>query len=406
MPAESQDFAARHDPPARARSAGARGVSIRGLGHSYGELRTIERLDLEARPHEVLGLVGPSGCGKSTLLELIAGLREPSAGEIAVGGASDPGRAARALRLHAPARPAAALVLGDRQRRPGAAQPRRCGRAEARRRAGALFERFGLAGFERPAPPSCPAGCASGSPSCARCSPASRCWPWTSRSPRSTRSPAPRCRSGWPGRCGPTRAPSSSSPTTSRRRSTSPTGSRCSRRARRGSSRSCGRPRRAPPDRDAAVTDPELRRRPRAGDARPARGRHAMKRWLLRRRLVIAALDRRLAGGRDDRGDRRRAAPRGLPRPLPVRHRRLAVGEPLAARRQRLGDAEGGAARLLLRAGRRARLRDRAAPLRDAAARHLSAAGRLADDPDHRRSPRSSSSGSATGSARSWGSSR
>jgi ABC-type nitrate/sulfonate/bicarbonate transport system ATPase subunit len=59
-------------------------VSIRGLGHSYAELRTIERLDLEVGEHEVVGLVGPSGCGKSTLLELICGLLEPGSGTIAV----------------------------------------------------------------------------------------------------------------------------------------------------------------------------------------------------------------------------------------------------------------------------------------------------------------------------------
>ena len=81
------------------------------------------RLDLEAPAHGVLGLVGPSGCGKSTLLELICGLREPSAGDDRGRRRGDGRRAPRPLRLHAPARPAAALVLGDRQRRPGAAQP-------------------------------------------------------------------------------------------------------------------------------------------------------------------------------------------------------------------------------------------------------------------------------------------
>src|SRR3954452_2516907 len=71
-------------------------VSIRGLGHSYAELRTIANLDLEVREHEVVGLVGPSGCGKSTLLELICGLLEPSTGTIAVGDAvTGPGRLAR-----------------------------------------------------------------------------------------------------------------------------------------------------------------------------------------------------------------------------------------------------------------------------------------------------------------------
>ena len=71
--------------------------------------------------------------------------------------------------------------------------------AEARERARPLFERLrARRASSRPGPTSCRAGCASGSRSCARCWPASPCCCWTSRSPRSTRSRAPRCRSGSP----------------------------------------------------------------------------------------------------------------------------------------------------------------------------------------------------------------
>jgi NitT/TauT family transport system ATP-binding protein len=126
-------------------------VSIRGLGHSYAELRTIERLDLEIAEHEVIGLVGPSGCGKSTLLELICGLLEPSAGEIAVGAAATaPGRLSQCAYM--PQRDLllpwysaldnAALALRNQGER----------KARARQRAADLFGRFGLAGFEATAP--------------------------------------------------------------------------------------------------------------------------------------------------------------------------------------------------------------------------------------------------------------
>jgi NitT/TauT family transport system ATP-binding protein len=149
MPTEAREFAATGSSPARAGAGTA--ISIRGLRHSYGDLRTIERLDLRAGPHEILGLVGPSGCGKSTLLELIVGLLEPAGGAIEVGGVADAaGRLARCAYM--PQRDMllpwfdavgnAALAL----RNSGA------GRAAARGEAGRLFERFGLAGFERARP--------------------------------------------------------------------------------------------------------------------------------------------------------------------------------------------------------------------------------------------------------------
>lgn len=136
-------------PTAERPAVGA--VSIRELGHSYGERQTIERIDLSVRPHAVLGVVGPSGCGKSTLLELICGLREPDRGEIAVDE-----NAAAAARLGGcafmPQRDLllpwfsaidnAALALRNRGLR----------RRDARRQAGLLFERFGLNGFEQASP--------------------------------------------------------------------------------------------------------------------------------------------------------------------------------------------------------------------------------------------------------------
>jgi ABC-type nitrate/sulfonate/bicarbonate transport system ATPase subunit len=126
-------------------------VSIRGLGHSYGELRTIERLDLEVPAHEVVGLVGPSGCGKSTLLELICGLLEPSVGSVVIDG----GESAAARLASCAYMPQRDLLLPWYSALDNAALgPRNRGssRDEARMQAAELFERFGLAGFERAAP--------------------------------------------------------------------------------------------------------------------------------------------------------------------------------------------------------------------------------------------------------------
>ena len=126
-------------------------VRIDGLGHSFGQLRAIERIDLEAEPGEVVGIVGPSGCGKTTLLELVAGLRPADTGDALRRRPDRARRAPRALCVHAAAGPPppwlsaldnACLALRI------AGVPR----TRARARAGEHFERLGLSGFERSGP--------------------------------------------------------------------------------------------------------------------------------------------------------------------------------------------------------------------------------------------------------------
>jgi multiple sugar transport system ATP-binding protein len=67
-------------------------VRFEGVSKTYPPRRrggepvpVLRDLDLRIADGEFLVLVGPSGCGKSTLLRLLAGLDEPSAGEIYVG---------------------------------------------------------------------------------------------------------------------------------------------------------------------------------------------------------------------------------------------------------------------------------------------------------------------------------
>jgi ABC-type lipoprotein export system ATPase subunit len=52
------------------------------------ETVALRGLDLIAEAGELVAILGPSGCGKSTLLGLVAGLDEPSAGEVRVAGRS------------------------------------------------------------------------------------------------------------------------------------------------------------------------------------------------------------------------------------------------------------------------------------------------------------------------------
>jgi ABC-type nitrate/sulfonate/bicarbonate transport system ATPase subunit len=130
---------------------GGAAVAVDGLSHSYGELEVLAGLDLAAARGDVVGVVGPSGCGKSTLLELIAGLAEPAAGRIAVG--SERARSGRlALCTYMPQRDLLLPWLRAIDNAALALRNRGEGRDAARRAAAPLFERFGLAGFERALP--------------------------------------------------------------------------------------------------------------------------------------------------------------------------------------------------------------------------------------------------------------
>ncbi len=62
----------------------ARRLGARVDGHT---VHAVERVSLEVRQGEVVGLVGESGCGKSTLGRLACGLHEPSEGEVLFRGA-------------------------------------------------------------------------------------------------------------------------------------------------------------------------------------------------------------------------------------------------------------------------------------------------------------------------------
>ncbi|MBL8751953.1 MAG: ABC-F family ATP-binding cassette domain-containing protein [Planctomycetes bacterium] len=59
-------------------------LHVRGLAASYGSRELFRGLDLVVAPGDVVGLVGPNGAGKSTLLRILAGLRAPDAGSVAL----------------------------------------------------------------------------------------------------------------------------------------------------------------------------------------------------------------------------------------------------------------------------------------------------------------------------------
>jgi spermidine/putrescine transport system ATP-binding protein len=57
-------------------------IELRGVKKTFDEVVAVERFDVGIRKGEFFSLLGPSGCGKTTTLRLIAGLEEPTVGEI------------------------------------------------------------------------------------------------------------------------------------------------------------------------------------------------------------------------------------------------------------------------------------------------------------------------------------
>jgi len=66
----------------------ASSLDIVGINKRFGKgdksVEVLRKIDIHVAPGEFLILVGPSGCGKSTLLNIIAGLDEPTEGEIRI----------------------------------------------------------------------------------------------------------------------------------------------------------------------------------------------------------------------------------------------------------------------------------------------------------------------------------
>jgi multiple sugar transport system ATP-binding protein len=60
-------------------------LRIENLTRNYGSLKALDNFSLEVNSGEFMALLGPSGCGKTTVIRCIAGLINPTVGEIYIG---------------------------------------------------------------------------------------------------------------------------------------------------------------------------------------------------------------------------------------------------------------------------------------------------------------------------------
>ena len=121
-------------------------VTLAGVSKVYGRggtaVQALDQVSLSAAPGEFTCLIGASGCGKSTLLSLVAGLDQPTSGDVTVSGRV-------ALMFQEPGLFPWLTAAGNVEL---ALRARKVPRAERQARTGELLDAVQLGGFGRKRP--------------------------------------------------------------------------------------------------------------------------------------------------------------------------------------------------------------------------------------------------------------
>ncbi|MFE0102188.1 ATP-binding cassette domain-containing protein [Streptomyces sp. NPDC059009] len=127
-------------------SSGEHAVEVRGLVKHYGETKALDGVDLDVREGTVLGVLGPNGAGKTTLVRVLSTLIQPDAGSAFVAG-YDVVRQPRQLRRQIGLTGQYASVdekISGFENLYMIGRLLDLSRADSKRRAGELLERFSL----------------------------------------------------------------------------------------------------------------------------------------------------------------------------------------------------------------------------------------------------------------------
>jgi ABC-2 type transport system ATP-binding protein len=57
-------------------------LTVRGVSKRFGARTALAPVSFEVAPGQLVGIIGPNGAGKTTLLSILAGVSQPSAGEV------------------------------------------------------------------------------------------------------------------------------------------------------------------------------------------------------------------------------------------------------------------------------------------------------------------------------------
>jgi ABC-type multidrug transport system ATPase subunit len=57
-------------------------LNVVSVSRRFGDRLAVNDVSFDARAGEIFGLLGPNGAGKTTILRMMAGLIQPTSGEI------------------------------------------------------------------------------------------------------------------------------------------------------------------------------------------------------------------------------------------------------------------------------------------------------------------------------------
>lgn len=61
-------------------------INVQHLTKKYGHVTALDDLTLHLEGNKIIGLLGENGCGKTTLLRILAGLNQPTTGQVTIAG--------------------------------------------------------------------------------------------------------------------------------------------------------------------------------------------------------------------------------------------------------------------------------------------------------------------------------